>query len=98
MHDCPINAPKQSRPSQRLINQLAHRGAYLRITPDRLEEFLSPARVNLHVVVDQEKTVVLCTLDSEIALLRTVSFHVMKVSDIHSCFTPASLVRQRRSF
>jgi len=98
MHDCTVNAPKQSRRSERLISQVAHRCAYVWISPNRLEEFLGPVSVNLHIVVDQEKVVVLCTLDSKVALLGTVSFRMMKVADIHSCFTPASLVRQRQSF
>src|SRR5204863_5363042 len=46
MHDCAVNAPKQSRRSERLIGQVAHRCAYVWISPDRLEEFLGPVSVN----------------------------------------------------
>ena len=48
---------------------------------------------NLNVIIDQKKIVILRLFDSEIALAGTVPFSVMKVPNLESCFTPASIRR-----
>jgi len=54
--------------------------------------------INLNVVVDQKQVVMSRLDDREIALARAVSFRVMKVTNVKSCFAPPRLVRHRQCF
>jgi len=77
-----------------LVDQVAHRCAYFGVGPDQFEELLAPMRIDFDVVVHQQQVVVLRACDSEVALLRTVSFLMMKVTNIQARFAPARIFRQ----
>jgi hypothetical protein len=93
VHQCSVDSPEQGGRSHWLIDQVAHRRAHSWISPDGVKEFFDPMHVNLDIVVDQKQVVVACTFNCKIALPRTISFLMMEISDVQSCFTPARIVR-----
>ena len=64
MQEYSIDSPEQSRRRQRLIDQPAHRRAHCWIGPHRFEKFFDPMGIDLHVVIDQQKVVVLARVRS----------------------------------
>ena len=49
-------------------------------------------RINLHIIIEQEKVVVLRLRNAEVALLRTVSFTMMKVANVQTCCAPVWMI------
>src|SRR5437868_10241805 len=94
MDQYPIDFPKERWTRQRLISYIAHRCPNFGIVPNRPEELFSPTTINLHIVIYEQQVLVARAPDTEVALLSTISFLMMEVSDVKSCINPACIFRE----